>query len=294
MSKEVATVKETNTALATGGFDYGEMSREGFEDTKITDLSIPFINILQPMSPEITEDLIPGVKIGDMLNSVTKEIVSQPIYVVPIEMEHLWVEWVPRNKGGGLVDRHDPNSEIVNEAIRKNGNSRIPPKGDDGKRIPFKSPKGNDLIETHYVYCLLLNEDDKIEGFCVLSFTSTKIKVFKDWKTSMFMIKGAPPIYAIKAKVETKKEKSDGGTYFNYQISAKEGAWSASLIPPVGDGLAILEEARRMRDMIRQGLARADLSGAEAAANEEASIGSGSASDQTSGRKVADDDEIPF
>lgn len=287
MSKnEVAKVKNTEVG-ANVSYDYGNMAHEGFEDTKITDLSIPFINVLQSNSPEVENQTIEGAKAGDLLNSVTKEIIKQPFVVIPVLKEESWVEWVPRTKGGGLVNRHEPDSEVVKAAIAKNGGSRIPPKDGDGKRIPFKTPAGNDLIETFYVYCLIANEDGtEIEGYCVLSFSSTKIKVHKDWMTSILTLKGRPPIFANRAVVSTQKQQANNKTFFNYCIRPLKSTWRDSLIPPNEEGMALLNEAKEFRSMIMDGLARADVE----------SISGQGADDDVGGsvRTATPDGEIPF
>lgn len=287
--KELEAAK--NTQVATGSFDYGEYSHSGFEGTKLADLSIPFINVLQSNSPEVEDQLIEGCKAGDLINSVTKEILKQPVIVIPVFKEVAVVEWIPRNKGGGIAGRHEIDSEVFLNALKKNGGSRIPPKDADGKRIPFKSPDNNDLVETYYVYCLIMDEEGtSVEGYCVLSFSSTKIKVHKDWMTSMYTIKGRPPIFANRCKVSTTKQKNDSGTYFNYKIAPMADTWRESLINPETH-MDLLKEAKEFGDMIQNGLARADFD----------SI-SGSGPDDDAPAKESNlnkrakevDDEIPF
>ena len=278
--KEVAKVKNNANAVAT--FDYGEHAHAGFEDTTIADLSIPFIKIMQSNSPEVEDELIDGVKSGDLVNSVSKEIIHQPFIVQPVYKESAIVEWAPRGKGG-VVARHELDSKVFLDAIKKNNGSRIPPKDAEGKRIPFKSPDGNDLVETYYVYCLIMDEaGESAEGFCVLSFSSTNIKVYKDWQTSMYSLKGAPPIYANRCKVSTAKQRNDLGAFYTYSISPMNETYAASLINP-GEtlGLALLEEGRDFAKMIDNGLARADFD----------SVSGDGGSDET---PTPDDDEIPF
>lgn len=258
---EVATAKNTEVAGVT---DYGDFAGAGFEDTKITDLSIPFLSVMQTNSEIVEEELIEGVKAGDLVNSVTNEIMKQPLVVQPIHKEEVWVEWIPRNKGGGIVDRHDPSSELVKSVLEKNGGSRIPPKDSDGKRPPFKTPSGNDLIETHYIYCYLLDETGlNAEGYCVMAFSSTKIKVQKDWMTSMFTLKGSPPMFANRALVSTVKQKNPDGTFFNFSIRPFKSTWRESLIPTSEEGLALLNDASDFRKMVMDGLAQPDYSSAE-------------------------------
>lgn len=297
MTKTDVAAKTSTDVAASGAYDYGDMSHEGFEGTSIQDLSIPFINVLQSLSPEVTEELVAGAKAGDMLNSVTKEILKQPLAVIPIEKEESWVEWVPRVRGGGLVGRHEPSSQIVLDAIKRNGGSRIPPKDAEGKRIPFKSPDGNDLIETHYVYCLIVDEEGSgIESYCVLAFSSAKIKAYKDWMTALYTQKGRPPIFANRAKISTVKQKNDAGTFYVYGIAPFASTWRESLIRPDEAGMKLLEEAKSFRDMIKQGLAKPDFDSVAKSGPDE-NLGSdagGNPSQQRSRGTKASDEEIPF
>lgn len=253
--------KAGNTAVAA--YDYGEDAHGGFEETSIRDLSIPFINLLQSNSPEVEEQTIEGAAAGMLLNSVTGELLKMPLVVQPVYKEEAWVEWIPRNKGGGVAGRHEPTSDIVKQVIEKNGGSRIPPQDSEGKRPPFKMPNGNgnDLVETYYVYCLILNEDGtESDSYCVLAFSSTKIKVQKDWMTAMYTQKGRPPMWANRAKVSTKRQKAEGGSFFNFSIQSFGDTWRDGLIDPSTEaGKHLLSEGKDFRQMIMDGLARPDL-----------------------------------
>jgi len=254
---DVTTAKTTAVGSA---FDYGEDTGSGFEDTKSSDLSIPFINVLQSNSPEVEDELIAGAKTGDLLNTVTGELIKGDVGFVflPVHKQEAWVEWVPRIKGGGFVGMHDPAGEFVQGLIEANGGSRIPPKGSDGKRVSFKKGE-NEIIETYYVYGLLLNSDGtETNGFAVISFSSTKIKPYRDWLTSMFIIKGKPPMFANRAQFKTIKQKNESGTFANFAISPLKETWVSSLINPAEER-SLLEEAREFRDMVMNGVARADF-----------------------------------
>lgn len=260
--KEVA--KKEETALAAGTFNYGEMAGVGFEGTKGSDLSIPFINLLQSNSPEVEEGQVEGAKPGQLYNTVTGEL-AESVTFLPVHKEEAWVEWVPRIKGGGFVAMHDPAGELVQDLIKANGGSRIPPKGSDGKRISFKHGE-NEVIETYYVYGLILNEEGtEVESFAVISFSSTKIKPYRDWLTSMYLIKGKPPMFANRAKLRTVKQKNEAGTFFNFSINPLKETWAKSLIDPSSES-ALLQEAVSFRDMVLSGVARADFSQQQSAA----------------------------
>lgn len=253
-------VKKEEAGLPAAAL-YGEMSGEGFEDVRGTDLSIPFINLLQSNSPQVEEELIPGAKTGDMLNTVTGELIKGDAGFVflPVHKEEAWVEWIPRTKGGGFVGMHDPQGELVQDLIKANGGTRIPPKGSDGKRIAFKHGD-NEVIETYYVYGLILNQEGtEAQSFAVISFSSTKIKPYRDWLTSMYLIKGKPPMFANRARFKSVKQKNESGTYANFAISPLKETWAKSLIHPQEEE-ALLKEAMDFREMVLSGVARADFS----------------------------------
>lgn len=278
--QEVAKSAGTEVAVV---HDYGEMKHQGFEDTKVTDLSIPFISVMQSNSVQVEDDDHPA-KSGDLVNSVSGEVVPQPIIVQPVHKDHLWAEWVPRSKGGGRGDSHPDDAPMVQAIIKNNGGSRIPPEDADGKRNPFKTPDGMDLVETHYVYVLLLTEDGMEPiGYAVLPFSSTKIKVQKDWWTNMYTLRGAPPLQANRAKVSTTKQTKKGKTFFNLLIRPFGDTWMEGLIPPDETGIALIKHGQEFRDMIESGLAKPAIETEDGSSGET----SGAASSNS-------DEEMPF
>jgi len=274
MAKTDIVKAEVKTTAVGMAYDYGSDQGAGFEDTKSSDLSIPFMNLLQSNSPQVEEELIPGAKTGDILNSVTGELIKgdSGFVFLPVHKQEAWVEWVPRVKGGGFVTMHDPAGVLVQDLIKSNGGTRIPPKGNDGKRISFKNGQ-NDVIETYYVYGLILNrEGSEAEGFSVISFSSTKIKPYRDWLTSMFIIKGKPPMFANRALIKSVKQKNESGTYANFAIGPLHETWVKSLINPTEE-MSLLQEACEFREMVLNGVARADFSQQQNAGE---SVGAGS------------------
>lgn len=247
--KEVA---ETKDQLPTaGGFDYGSEAGAGFEGTSGDDLSIPFVSILQSNSPQVEEENPPGAKAGMLYNTVTREMIpgEQGVVFLPVHKEHVFVEWVPRNEGGGFVGTYDPGAAEVKDAIAANGGQRT------GK---LHLPNGNELIETFYVYGLTLDDEGKeTTGFGVVSFTSTKIKPCRDWTTAMYTLKGKPPMFANRARLKTVRQKNEHGTYHNFQIEPLAATWRESLIDPQAEA-SLLQEAREFREMVMTGMAKAN------------------------------------
>lgn len=252
-NKAKPDAKGTDVAKTTGGavaaYDYGTDQGAGFENTKGSDLSIPFITVLQSNSPQVEENNPEGAKAGMLFNSVTKEMTEgrKGIPFLPCHREDMYVEWTPRDAGGGLVDRHDPSSDTVKRAIAAS----------DKKFGKLRLANGNDLVQTSYVYGLTLNDaGDDVEAFAVVSCSGTKLKPFKAWFTDMYMIKGQPPLFAHRAIIKTVDDSNKKGKFKNFEFVPLKGTTKGSMINPVSEG-KLLEAARDFREMVMSGKAKA-------------------------------------
>lgn len=167
----VATIQEGGALVAADEFDYGDDAGQGFDNQTSDDVSVPFYTILQPGSPVVQAPDTP-FKAGMVINNTTQEIFGDTkdgMTFVPAYTEHLLVEWVPRDNGGGLVGSHAIDSDL---AIKVRADQPL------GK---YKHPdNGNDLIETFYVYGITIDANG-VESPGVMSFSSTHIKPYKDW-----------------------------------------------------------------------------------------------------------------
>lgn len=243
----------------TPAMDYGEFAGIGFENTTSSDLSIPFWNILQSNSPAVEEG---GLKAGMIINSVTGEVYEK-LHVLPCYKERLYVEWTPRGKGGGLKGHHHPESDEVTRALAK---------GEPYQKLELN---GNDLVETFYVYAVNFDPETMTSlGFGVFSFSSTKIKPYKGWYTSMHQIMGKPPIFAFRSVVGTVKQKNEKGSFYNFAITPYGDNWKKALVPP--EDTALLHSANNFVKMVQSGGVNADFGS------------------QREEKVAADDDEIPF
>lgn len=267
-STEVA-VKEP-AALPTASYDYGDDSGAGFEGTTSEDLSVPFLAILQSNSPQVEEKDPEGCESGMLFNTVTRKIwdaagpTTDGVPFIPVHKERIYVEWVPRKAGGGMVGRHDPEGDIVAAAIEANEGVEFGKLTTPDLREGAASGAFNDLVDTRYVYGLFLDNDGvSTIGFGVISFTSTKLKPFKDWITAMVTLKGKPPMFANRAVIRTVKQKNDFGTFYNFRIDPYGADWQQSLISPA-DNPKLLTEAKEFRELVVTGMAKADFASQEA------------------------------
>lgn len=258
-TSEVATKADSALAL----YDYGDDADAGFQNQTGDDLAIPFLGVLQALSPQVgdvSDGGIEGAKAGMIFNTVTDIVYDgkDGVEFIPALTEHVFVEWVPRSRGGGFVARHDPSSDIVKAA--KAGSETFgrystdySPSGED--KAPFK---GNDLTETFYVYGVLVGE--QLEPI-VLAFTSTKISVYKRWNTklNMFTIKQGdrkirPPLFAHRVRLTTVSQKNNAGSFHNFAMAPAEGDVASSLLDPTDPRFLAAKECG---EMIQSGAARA-------------------------------------
>lgn len=259
MSSKKQEVATTEEAGVPASFDYGDQAGAGFEGTTSADLSIPFISILQSNSPQVEDKDPAGAESGMLFNTVTRELFSgeDGLIFMPCHKDSAFVEWVPRDGGGGFVGMHDPAGDIVKAAIKAN----------DDNRMGKLKTGDNDLVETHYVYGLIMDPTGTSTlGFAVISFVSTKIKPQRDWFTAMYTLKGKPPLFANRARITTVKQKNDHGTFYNFRIDPIGDTWLSSLLNP-GDAAqaALLVEGSEFREMVVSGMAKADFNTQNAA-----------------------------
>lgn len=256
---------ETAVALrAKGGdivnFDYGKTAGQGWENTDQDDFSVPFLNQLQALSPEVQQGedtYVKGAMSGMFINSVTRELLKEVIFV-PCSTQHVYVEWVSRSDGGGFVGVHDLDSKIVAEARVAAVQS--------GERNNLKSEAGNDLVETFYVYAAILSEvgATDVSDLVVMAFTKTKIKRYKAIMTRLRTMKGSKqiPLFAHQIRMTSTKEKNAAGQpYANVELNpAVDGDVVASLIDPV-KGAPILEGAQAFLESVGTGEAKPNRAG---------------------------------
>ena len=142
--------------------------------SQAADNLVSLMYVLQGLSPQIEEanpSYIPGAKAGDIwLRNFDDPIVkgSQGILFQPCARYEDYVEWTPRERGGGFVERHE---KLPANAIRQSA-------------IKVTMPNGNELRETRYVAGLVHLSDGRRVPF-VIPFSSTGHTVARGWNTAM-------------------------------------------------------------------------------------------------------------
>ena len=193
-----ATLEERFAAAAGAGFE--EMGKE--------DYSLPFIVLLQALSPQLdptngayVEDAKPGM----FLNTVTGQIYKD-LRVVPCAYAFRVIE---RASDGKFIARH---TRAEAPAVAS--------KTEKGERL---SAVGTTLVDTAYYYVLVL--DGEYPQQAVISMRSTQLGKSKKWNAQMsaLKIRGiTPPMFSSVYKVAVGKETNEHGSWFGYAITRED------------------------------------------------------------------------
>lgn len=211
-SREVATTKAGPPAALLGRME--EEAGKGLSQRSEDNL-VPLIYILQDGSPQVKErdpDYIDGAKPGMIwLRNAPDPLIAgeEGILVQPCFFYTDVVEWVPRDDGGGIVARY---KEMPEEAVRHEDKKT--------KRVTFKMPNGNELVDTRYFIVNVYIGDMRIPYVLPMKSTAHKIG-----KALMFMMnsKQLPngkraPSFACRYRLTTKEESNASGDWFNWDV----------------------------------------------------------------------------
>ena len=242
-----------NTAVATkdetglAEFSYGE-GPTGYENQTAEDQSIPLIVVLQDNSPQGKKSnakYVAGAQAGALFNIATEDCVDgdEGLLFVAALTQHQFVEFRPRDSGGGFVGFHGTTDPIVVAA--KSRSTQF------GK---YTTEAGNELVETFSIYAVLCDQDQTPLGFAVIPCSSMKIKPYKSWNNrvrSVAVNKKAVPLMANLCRLRTVADKNSKGEFFNIRIDhAADGDKFASLIDPNGE---LFAAAVQFHELIQSG-----------------------------------------
>ena len=232
-STDVAQRQSLDAFLdATAGQGLEEASRDAF--------TTPLLRILQDLSPQTKKtkaEYIPGAKPGMIFNTATKEVYER-IVVLPCYFTETYIEWIPRDDGGGLVAVHPKDTALIHQTTR-----------DGSKQV---LPNGHELALTHSQFVVRMKDEGGAEA-CVIPMSSTNLKLSKNWNTQQ-----------LASKQPTVERQRGYATYhWMYELGSQEvsnakGTWYQWVIGPREQCLNIeaLQAAQAFYSMLRSGAAQ--------------------------------------
>ena len=214
---DTAVVEKKSTAVANVMDDLYASAGEGLENVGAEDMQIPFLRILQPLSPQLNKQdskHIKGASGGDLFNTVTGQLwdSEEGVSVIPCAYQMKYLEFQLRENGGGFMGELDPNSPDIRSTERNGANEML--------------PSGNELVRSAQ-FLVLAFGDDGIPQQMICDMKKTQMKIAKQWNTrraGMKLVhpeKGlfTPPMWATVWKLTSVQESNDKGSWFNYQIA---------------------------------------------------------------------------
>lgn len=250
-----SALTERNTSFASQMFEDAAALAPQFERD---DLSIPFLRVLQDMSPQAKPRdpaYVAGAAPGDFLHTITKQVWKgeQGLLVLPVHYEKRHIEWKRREDNGGFVADHGYKPELAATTTRDEKNRDI-------------LPNGNHLVATALYYLLVvqLDERGKLTDVteAVLALTSTQLKVSRLWNTMMRGTTIEDPVSGARRpaqtfyrayKLTTKVESNDKGSW--YGLSVEVGP----TVEQLQDGVELYTSGRNLAKMIASGQRKANV-----------------------------------
>lgn len=212
-----AVAKPKGTAVSTNVRPVGR----GFEEADADSYAIPFLVVLQKLSPACdsdSADYIKGAKPGMFMNTVTKELFDE-VTIIPCVYQRRFNRWAPRDLGGGFKGMVMPSLIAKLEAesvIAQNDEGRWFYAGPDGS---VNEKKCDILTDTRMHFCMMEN-DDKWEQV-LIALSRTQLKHSRNWMSNMQRLGGDMFDNAFTAK--TKDEENDKGKWKGWVISFERG-----------------------------------------------------------------------
>ena len=241
--KEVATIESPVAGLPAPLQEaLLDDAGQGLEEASREDFAIPFLNVLQLLSPQVDTEgdaYIPDAHAGMIFNNVTEQVYDGEtgIIVIPVHFEKVYNEFVPRDAGGGWRGQFTSKEEALDSVA-----------------------PGNEIIDTANHYVLYRTGEDDWQP-ALLSCVSTKLKVSRQWLAKMRMLKVAnvdgerftPATFAQMWGITTVRQENQHGKFYNL---------STEYLGLVDD-MDLYETAKLFRDTVQRGAARADFATAD-------------------------------
>jgi hypothetical protein len=245
---------------------------KGFERDELT---IPFLKVLQPLSPYVQEgpQYVDGARPGMFYNTASNQLNDGKAGIVTVVITHQksFTQWVPRAQGGGLIKDWgddegwkqlcEPDQRDVFNPITKEGHNIV---------------KGRSFT--------IFNIDPVTGAYdpSIMMFAGTQLRTANSWSTllnSDYMVLSngkrilAPHFY-FTYLLTTELTTNNKGSWHAVRVRQNNKEMKRVKLQDMVNGVSLWEEAKRFQQSLNEGTMRA--------------------APMTAGEHAANDDEIPF
>lgn len=234
---EQTTLATQQTALLDPQLDFGSDAGAGMEGTDKESFAIPFLTVLQQLSPQVDESdakYIEGAKVGMLLNTVTGRLYDgrEGLVVLPAAYQRRFLRWGPRG-----TENSGFKGELFPEQV-----ARMRERGEitelDGR---LYAPLGDGTVsdkrcdrfsDTRNHFCVIEATGEQV----LLSLSSTQIKKSKALMAMLSSVKVpradglafTPPTWANRVRVTTCPEANDKGKWHGVRFALEGFTTSAA------------------------------------------------------------------
>jgi len=229
-STEVAVVTSQNgVAIPQDFMQYAGM---GMETADKDSFAIPFLRVIQKMSPEVDESdakFMEDAKPGMLLNTVTRELYDgkKGVVILPVVFQRRFIHWGARgSEGAGFKGEFSPleAEKLIDQGVVKtlpDSNRLYYPLADGS----LHEKKSDTLDDTRNHYIIMLDDNGGVHEM-LLSLGSTQIKKSKQLLTMLSSIKikvgnemKTPPTWCNRIRVRTVVESNADGSWHGVEFS---------------------------------------------------------------------------
>lgn len=263
--------------------DFGEDSGAGMENVSKDEVKIPLLAILQSNSPQVSEPVgqggVPGAKAGMIINGATGEMYDgeKGLDFLPVFRDHKFLEFTPRNLGGGFVGMYEPNDPKVLKLRADQG--KFGKLWTGTKRDEKGDPlDGTEIVETFSIFGLFITPEGQVFR-AILPLKSTQIGKYQTFVTRATSIKypnkagvmTLPPLWAHKWHLSTVYETKKKGKFYGVSLTLFAKDAQGRELPPMKSLMRMDDpfytEARAFYDLLKEGKAQADYATDKAGAS---------------------------
>ena len=176
-----------------------QSSGRGMENVTQDDVAMPYLSVLQALSPQIEE--VDGAKAGMLYNSITQELYDE-VNVLNLHFKRQYSIFKKRDLGGGYEGAH-PSREAALAHL---------------KDVVQASPADYDIQETHTHILLLLDDAGQPVQPVIMNLSGTKVRVSKQWNADISVKHKGADRFASVWKLSTRKQSNSKGSWYNLVV----------------------------------------------------------------------------
>ena len=225
--KDIVKQNENTDLVLDIPFDIGSDIGGGMEGADKDSFAIPFLRVLQKISPQCDEAdaaYVEGAKGGMLYNSVTNRLYDgkEGVIFLPCAFQRRFLQWAPRGTDGGfrgeLLPEQVARMRDEGKIVELDGRLYIP---DDNGEVSEK--KSDRVVDTRSHFGLVVEEDSITQ--VLLTLSSTQIKKSKQLMSilSAAKVKTAaglvtPPTWMNQVRITTVLESNDQGSWYGVKF----------------------------------------------------------------------------